>query len=107
MSRCRYWPKGPSLPRGERNPLTTPALILSGGLDPVTPPHWGDVMARTFARSVHLVVPGAAHNASFGGCVPEVIAEFFERADPDALDTRCVEDVRRPPFALDSAGGRP
>ncbi len=107
ISRCRRWPKGLALPRDVPGPLAMPALILSGALDPVTPPHWGEVMARTFARSVHVVVPGAGHNASFSGCVPELIALFYESADPAALDASCVEAVRRPPFALSSAGSQP
>ena len=63
-----------------------PALILSGGHDPVTPPRAGELMTRHFPRHRHVVVPNAAHNASFSGCVPGLIAKFL--ADGHGDDAR-------------------
>lgn len=83
------------------------ALILSGETDPVTPPQRGDAMARHFPRHLHLVVPGAAHNASFTGCVPDLIAAFLDRGDATPLDTSCIAKVSLPSIVLDDAGGRP
>ncbi len=92
---CRDWPKGPLPQRvGEVIRIDAPALILSGALDPVTPPRWGEAMARHFARSAHVVVPGAAHNASFIGCVSELIATFIAAANPDGLDSSCANAIR-------------
>ena len=64
---------------GAAAPLAIPALILSGDFDPVTGPEWGDVMKGNFLDALHVVVPGAAHNTSFSGCVPDLIARFVER----------------------------
>ncbi len=105
---CGAWPAGELDPRLlEAPPVAVPALVLSGDLDPVTPPRWGEVMARHFTPHRHLVVPGAGHNVSFSGCLPELIAEFIARGSADGLDAACVEAVRRPPFVLDSAGTAP
>ena len=38
-----------------------PALILSGGLDPVTPPANGEAIAKTLANHKHVVAPGYGH----------------------------------------------
>jgi hypothetical protein len=64
-------------------------------------------MGRWFPRHLHLVVPGAAHNASFSGCVPELIAEFIDRGDAAPFDTACVGKVPLPPISISDAGGRP
>jgi pimeloyl-ACP methyl ester carboxylesterase len=106
-SRCRTWPTGPPLPAPTSAPLAIPALILSGELDPVTPPRWGEAMAETFPYHKHVIAPGAAHNVSFSGCVPDLIAEFLETGAPDRLDATCATRITRPPFAVSSAGTRP
>ncbi len=106
-TRCTNWPAGPPLSAPVTATSAVPALILSGEHDPVTPPRWGDIMATHFRHSRHLVVPGAAHNASFSGCVPDLIAAFLDRGDGGSLDTRCTADVPLPPLVTSDAGGRP
>ena len=61
---CAVWPRG-ELPPGYREPVRSeaPVLLLSGELDPVTPPRWGEHAARTLPNSRHLVVPGTGHGA--------------------------------------------
>ena len=84
------WPKGRPLAEPADAVSQTPALILSGTHDPVTPPRTGEMMSRHFARFRHVVVPAAAHNASFTGCVPELIAGFIAQGDGDTIDARCA-----------------
>jgi pimeloyl-ACP methyl ester carboxylesterase len=104
---CAAWPRGDVPPRlDDAPPSSAPALILSGALDPVTPPRWGEAMARHFPRGRHVVVPGAAHNVSFTGCVPDLIAKFVEAGSADGLDVSCVP-TSRPPFVVGSAGTAP
>lgn len=105
-SRCREWPIGPSIVVDRRATSAAPALILSGEHDPVTPPSSGDAMGRRFPNHLHVVVPGAAHNASFTGCLPDVIATFLERG-PSGLNTGCVASVPLPPIVVSDTGGRP
>ncbi|MEW6321339.1 MAG: alpha/beta fold hydrolase [Acidobacteriota bacterium] len=106
-ARCVGWPAGPPLAFPPSATAPGAALILSGEHDPVTPPRWGEVMRRHFPASRHIVVPGAAHNASFTGCVPRLIAEFIGRGAGDGLDAACVADVPLPPIVTSLAGGRP
>ncbi|MBK6845109.1 MAG: alpha/beta hydrolase [Gemmatimonadetes bacterium] len=41
-----------------------PTLILSGEMDPITPPRWGSNAAATLVNSRHLVLPHLSHEAS-------------------------------------------
>lgn len=104
-SRCRDWPAGAPI-AAAASVSAAPALILSGMHDPVTPPSTGDAMARHFPNHQHLVVPGAAHNASFTGCVPDLIATFLQRGTAAPLETGCLASSPLPPI-VGVAGGRP
>lgn len=96
---CRIWPHGPLPDRvDELLPLDIPALVLSGGLDPVTPPAVGERMRAHFKTSWHLVAPKAGHNVSFSPCVPERMAEFIAAASGADLELDCAASLRRPPF---------
>jgi hypothetical protein len=64
-------------------------------------------MASHFTRHRHIVVPRAAHNTSFSGCVPDLIAQFIAGASADGLDTACVNAIAGWPFVLSTAGSLP
>jgi pimeloyl-ACP methyl ester carboxylesterase len=102
---CKSWPKA-DLDDGYRDPVHSdvPVLLLSGELDPVTPPRWGEHAARTLSRSRHVVVPGTGHGTLHVGCVPDIVQTFLDTADPQAPEADCVEAQRRPPFFVDAAG---
>lgn len=105
---CSRWPRGPLPADVDRvRPLDLPALILSGDLDPVTPPRWGEAMKAHFPGALHVVVPGAGHNTSTTGCVPDLIAELIEKGSTAGLDVQCVQKTRRPPFVIDPSGTAP
>jgi pimeloyl-ACP methyl ester carboxylesterase len=106
-TRCAAWPAGPALDEAADASSQAPALILSGGDDPVTPPRAGELMARHLPNSRHVVVPRAAHNTSFSGCVPDLIAGFLAAADAAALDTACVNSIAGWPFVLSTSGTLP
>jgi pimeloyl-ACP methyl ester carboxylesterase len=106
-ARCEAWPTGAGIEEADTAIAQAPALILSGGHDPVTPPRAGDAMTRHFTNHRHVIVPAAAHNTSFSGCVPDLIAEFLERGQSDQLDTSCVDRLAWPPFVVGTAGTRP
>jgi pimeloyl-ACP methyl ester carboxylesterase len=105
--RCDAWPRGPALDEAPEATSPVPALILSGGDDPVTPPRAGDLMARHLPNSRHVVVPRAAHNTSFSGCVPDLIAQFIADGRADDLDAACVATITGWPFVLSTSGPLP
>jgi pimeloyl-ACP methyl ester carboxylesterase len=105
---CERWPRG-APPAGFGEPVRSeaPVLLLSGEVDPVTPPSWAEEAAKTLPRGRHFVVPGVGHGASAVGCVPRLIADFLEAGDAAALDGACVQAQKRPPFFVSFAGPTP
>jgi pimeloyl-ACP methyl ester carboxylesterase len=99
---CADWPRG-ELPAAyyQMAASPVPALLLSGGLDPATPPRHGERVAQALgAKARHVVVPQAGHGVLALGCMPELLTRFIDNADDAAalaLDMRCVQGVPRPP----------
>jgi pimeloyl-ACP methyl ester carboxylesterase len=108
IAQCEVWPRG-RLPEDFKRPLRSdkPVLILSGEFDPVTPPRYGDEIARTLSNSRHIVAPGQGHIAMTRGCLPRLAAEFVDAADPAVLDSACVDSLGTLPFFLDYNGFGP
>jgi len=73
-----------------------PALIISGTLDPDTPPRWGKEMQRLFPGSTHLIVEGMAHSGS-PQCVRDAVTRFVLSGTSKGLDAACPGE-QRPPF---------
>ncbi len=105
---CEFWPKGKVDP-SFYEPVTSsiPTLVLSGELDPVTPPVWGEAVAAYLSASKHIVIPGTGHTAGGTGCGLRIIRSFIDTGTTDGLDTSCVSTVHRPPFFVSPAGPDP
>jgi hypothetical protein len=100
-AQCDVWPKG-ERPQDFREPLTgtVPVLVISGELDPVTPPRYGDEVIRSLPNGRHLVLPGQGHNVIGVGCMKKLFAQFVESANARTLDDTCLERLSAtPPFA--------
>ncbi len=105
---CSYWPHSP--PAAETSNAVhseVPVLLLSGELDPVTPPSHAEEALASLPHGVHVVVPGAGHGVTGRGCVPKLVARFIDSAGAKPLDTACVKQLKRPPFFLSFAGPTP
>ena len=102
---CGAWPRG-EIAANYHEPVVSdvPALVLSGALDPVTPPRRGEDLAAGLANVLHLVVPGTGHSTTGVGCLPELVAEFVQAGSADDLDTSCVDDLKRPGFFVTPGG---
>ncbi len=100
---CAQWPRG-HVPSDFTQIPTSPArvLLLSGGIDPITPPRHGERVAQALGPLArHLVVPGAGHGLMGVGCLSQVITQFIRSTDSVAalaVDTRCALDIPRPPM---------
>ena len=99
QSACAEWPV-PQATADFDVPVTAniPSLLLSGVWDPVTPPHNGEMLAETLPNARHIVLPGTAHIAGYRGCMPRVLAQFYEGADLAALETDCLDVLSTPVF---------
>jgi pimeloyl-ACP methyl ester carboxylesterase len=104
---CKFWPKG-SVPADYYEPVraNAPALILSGGIDPATPPHHGAQVAATLPNARHLVAPHLGHGVSLHGCAPRLIESFIRSGSAKDLDGKCLERIPRPLFMLPLAASK-
>ncbi|EGJ09453.1 MULTISPECIES: alpha/beta hydrolase [Rubrivivax] len=108
---CRDWPRGEVPPAFYRVvPSPVPALLLSGGADPVTPPRHG---ARTAAalgpKARHVVAPGAGHGVLAVGCIRDAVFRFIDaetEADALAVDFGCAATLPRPAVFVPPGGPR-
>jgi hypothetical protein len=75
-----------------------PTLILSGYFDPITPPSYGSIVAKTLNKSKQYVVPIGGHGQAFEGkCQDSIILSFLD--DPTKpLDAGCLEKMDLPVF---------
>ena len=97
---CGEWPRG-WLPEGYGAPVRSdvPALVLTGALDHVTPPRYGEGAARSFANARHLVLPGRGHNDT-DPCVAGMVQAFVAAGGLEGLDTSCLAKTADQSFAL-------
>jgi len=99
-AQCEAWPHSKRA-ANFREPLkgNLPALLFSGEFDPVTPPRYGDAVAKYLPNSKHIVVKGQGHNVMPVGCGPKIFARFIDSADAKNLDTKCLDSLAYvPPF---------
>lgn len=99
---CDSWPRGtPPAAFYEIGKAQSPMLLLSGGIDPVTPPRHGERVAQALGpKARHLVVPHLGHGVMGVGCMRDVLFRFIDAAtDHDALavDAGCMKNIPRPP----------
>ena len=102
LAACDGWPR-PALPADFFSPVESdkPVLILSGGLDPVTPPANGEIVARTLPNSRHVIAAGYGHIVSPHACAPQLIEKFVEDASFASLPKSCLDHFaasKRPPL---------
>ncbi len=96
----------PPIPWQEPPMIAAPTLLLSGALDPVTPPARAESAARHMSHAQHFIVANVGHIVSQSGCAPRLLREFFDRPDlPLAAD--CLKEIPRNGFQLGAAGPHP
>ena len=98
---CAHWPRGDvpaafyTIPRS-----AAPVLLLSGGLDPVTPPRHADRVAKALGPKARAVlVPNNGHNVTGIDCMRDAVFHFVDaatEAEAQAVDMSCAAKVPRP-----------
>lgn len=86
--------------------IAAPALLFSGALDPVTPPHRAAAAATYMRNARHIVVANAGHGVSQLGCAPRLLRTFLDNPGKP-LDAACLDEIPAPSFQLGSAGPQP
>jgi pimeloyl-ACP methyl ester carboxylesterase len=105
---CKYWPAASIAPEF-KTPLRSdvPVLLLSGELDPITPPSNAEHAAMTLPNSLNLIAPGQGHGVIMRGCVHKIASDFIERGTVEGLDAGCVQDLKPSPFFMSYTGPKP
>jgi len=98
---CQKWPRG-KVPVGFYSvPVSaTPVLLLSGGIDPVTPPwHAEKIVKELGPNARHIILEHAGHGVLQQSCLTDVTTNFINaKTDLEAInvDARCVTQIPRP-----------
>ncbi len=104
VSICAVWPHT-IVDASFKDPVVSdlPVLLLSGELDPVTPPSFAELTMQTLSNSQHLIAKGQGHNVFPAGCMPDIITDFIQ--DPEQeLDIECMNDFDYTPFFINMMG---
>jgi pimeloyl-ACP methyl ester carboxylesterase len=91
LEACAPWPIADNF--SSRIPVinnNTPVLLLSGTLDPVTPPAYAEEVAKTLAKHRAVVAKNHGHIISTQSCAPSLLAAFIKTADTKDLPEDCV-----------------
>jgi pimeloyl-ACP methyl ester carboxylesterase len=89
---CRLWPHA-ELPASHWTPVRSdiPTVLLSGALDPVTPPEGAEAVAAHLTNAVHHVEPDGGHGIG-SPCAGRLVLELIRTGSVDGLDSSCRSD---------------
>ena len=97
---CAAW-HDPTVAPADRTPVASdiPTLLLSGQLDPTTPPRWADLAAETLTRSHSFVVPMAGHGVGMDTpCGRKLAGAFLHAPGADPSPACSPRDRKRSGF---------
>ena len=106
---CSRWPAGEIDPDFKTLvSAATPALLMSGSNDPITPPAYAErVIDGGLRNSAQLVGRDQGHGLLLIGCAPRLLRDFLEKPVPQELDGRCLALEPPVPFFLSPLGPAP
>lgn len=96
---CALWPTY-QVEESFYHPVTAniPTLILSGNLDPVTPPSNGKKSDLSLPNSNHIIAENSAHIVTSNACCIAMVNDFLNHLDPKKVDNTCLVDVSAESF---------
>lgn len=96
---CGDWPRATVSPAFlEPIKSDVPVLLVSGELDPVTPPWVAASAVATLSNGRLVTIRNGTHSSY--ECVENLVAEFIDKGTAQGLDTSCVDKIKRPPFTI-------
>jgi len=105
---CPVWPHG-KRPADFHQPDTSdkPVLIVSGALDPVTPPAYGEMIEKHLGNARHIVFEGQGHGLTTVACARDVVGQFIRTGQSGKLDTSSLKPMSPPTPFIDFNGATP
>jgi pimeloyl-ACP methyl ester carboxylesterase len=95
---CGEWVQG-AIPKDYYAPIRSavPVLLISGALDPATPPAASAQAAKDLSNSRMVVVKEGTHGTG-SPCIDGLISEFVAQGSAAGLDISCADQIHLPPF---------
>jgi pimeloyl-ACP methyl ester carboxylesterase len=106
LAACPAWPVGQASAEERRATASeVPILLLSGELDPVTPPGWAKLAAKSLPHATRLDFRGVGHGVlAAHACAGVIVGRFLADPARPPLDD-CLLAVGPPHFQNVVAGG--
>jgi pimeloyl-ACP methyl ester carboxylesterase len=97
-SYCKEWPQGRA-PADFHDAIHSdvPALLISGALDPVTPPAVSRETARNLSKSQTVLLNNGTHGTG-STCVDGIVAKFVATAEK--VYASCTDEMKLAPFLM-------
>jgi pimeloyl-ACP methyl ester carboxylesterase len=96
---CQQWGKSGTVPKDFYAPIKSavPALLISGVLDPATPPEMARDAVKYLPNGRLIEIKEGTHGTG-SPCIDGLIAEFVKQGSVKGLDASCVDQIHLPPF---------
>lgn len=103
LALCASWGGADAPEPIENEPVVSdiPTLIMTGSIDPITPPRWGEAIAENLANATFYEFPYTGHGVVPSRDCGAAMAQQF-LGDPTAeVDASCIEEIPAPAFTTD------
>lgn len=96
---CEAWGPAGTVPKNFYAPVrsSVPTLLISGVLDPATPPAMAEQAAHDLTNSRLIAVKQGTHGTG-SPCIDGLVAEFVKQGSVAGLDASCADQIHLPPF---------
>jgi len=93
------------LPKPKPGSIAIPTVMVSGGMDPITPPVMADHAARAYTNLRHVLIDNGGHINSQVPCVDTFVNKFIDvpildDGEDDAPELECKGTIHVPAFAM-------
>lgn len=104
---CSIWPSN-RVDEKFFNPIESdiPTLLLSGELDPATPPDWGALAMVNMTNAAHFVAPYATHGVAAQTCGSDLVADLVDLGTVTDLDASCLSETHFKNFYLNPSSAQ-
>jgi pimeloyl-ACP methyl ester carboxylesterase len=96
---CKTWGPVGSIPKDFYAPIHSPVptLLISGALDPATPPELAQQAAHDLPNSRLIAIKEGTHGTG-SPCIDGLVADFVQQGSAAKLDASCADQIHLPPF---------
>jgi len=101
FSECKLWNVTKSDTR-VRQPVRSsiPTLVMNGEYDPITPPTWGKIVARSLSKNYYFLFPGVGHSSiGTSDCADTIVLAFLD-TPTRRPNSACIQQLAAPEFVI-------